>query len=258
MKLILSILGVFALSMNAAAAEQYSGIDLEQGNSVQMQLCTLKPGKSMENYDRIIDDYIEWSKENDVEVFVMRATPLFMSTPPAGQTPIDFFEMLVAPFSVAGNGWDKWLTTEESQKINARWQDTAECRVSMNTGYIMALDQEALSAQDDRIMTFNWCTRNEGVSIDQLQAKHQQMAADFSPESPIKAWTMMVPGVGDRNMPGAFAHLLSFADVSGLMAWQNNVANNEGWRMRVDYETSYADCIGNNVYQMQVLNRPGS
>ena len=173
MKLILSILGVFALSMNAAAAEQYSGIDLEQGNSIQMQLCTLKPGKSMENYDRIIDDYIEWSKENDVEVFVMRATPLFMSTPSDGQTPIDFFEMLIAPFSVAGNGWDKWLTTEESQKINARWQDTAECRVSMNTGYIMALDQEVLSAQDDRIMTFNWCTRNEGVSIDQLQAKHQ-------------------------------------------------------------------------------------
>lgn len=258
MKLILTILGGLALTTNFAFAEQYSGIDLSEGSSVQMQLCTLKPGKSMENYDRVIRDYVTWSKENDVEVFFMRATPLFMSAPQNGQPSIDFFEMLVAPFSVAGNGWDKWLTTEESQKLNARWQDTAECRVTMNAGFIMALDREALSARDDRVMTFNWCTRNEGVSVDQLQAKHQQMAATWNTDSPVKAWTILAPSLGSRNMPGAFAHLLSFEDVNGLMAWENTKANDEGWRTRMDYETSYAGCVGENVYHMQVLNRPGS
>jgi hypothetical protein len=258
MKLILSVLVGLALSVSVAAAEQYSGIDLSQGNSVQMQLCSLKPGKSMENYDRVIRDYIQWSRDNDVELFLMRATPLFLSPPPNGGQQIDFLELLVAPYGVAGTGWDKWLTTEESKKINARWQETADCRVTMNSGFVLALDREALSSRDDRVLSFNWCTRNDGVSVDQLQAKHQQIAGNWNTDSPIKAWTIMVPGLGSRNTPGDFAHLLSFEDVSGLMAWQNALANEEGWRARMDYETSYANCIGDNAYHVQVLNRPGS
>jgi hypothetical protein len=42
------------------------------------------------------------------------------------------------------------------------------------------------------------------------------------------------------------------------MARQNELANNEGWRQRLAYETSYADCTGENVYYAEVLNRPGS
>ena len=107
-------------------------------------------------------------------------------------------------------------------------------------------------------MAFNWCTRNEGVSTDQLIEKHRQIASTWNTDSPIKAWTIMYPGLGSRNTPGEFAHLLSFEDASGLMAWQNATANDEGWRRRQDYETSYADCIGENVYYVEVLNRPGS
>jgi hypothetical protein len=61
-----------------------------------------------------------------------------------------------------------------------------------------------------------------------------------------------------RDAPGEFANILSFEDANGLMAWQNNLANNGGWRMREDYMTSYASCSGDNVYYAEVLNRPGS
>ena len=67
---------------------------------------------------------------------------------------------------------------------------------------------------------------------------------------------MGYPGLGIRNPPGDFAHYLSFADTNGLMAYQNTFANEEGWRQRRDYNTSYADCTGENVYHVQVLNRP--
>ena len=42
------------------------------------------------------------------------------------------------------------------------------------------------------------------------------------------------------------------------MAWQDDWANNEGWRLQRDYEASYAQCTGENVYHARVLNRPGS
>ena len=68
----------------------------------------------------------------------------------------------------------------------------------------------------------------------------------------------MVPGLGGRNTPGDFAHILSFADMQGIMAWQNNWANNQGWRQTQDYQASYAECTGHNTYHARVLNRPGS
>ncbi len=257
MRLIFAILAAMLGSLAHAAEPSYSGININQANAVQMQLCTLKPGKSMANYDRVVNGYIEWSKENDVEVFFLRATPLFVSQP-ENAPPFDFMEMLVSPFNVSADGWSKWLSSEEGQKLNEQWQDTADCRVSMNSGRIHVIDQEALAATDERILTFNWCSRNDGVSTDQVIAKHQQMAAGWTKEAPVKAWLTLVPMLGNRNAPGGFAHLLSFENMQGLMAWQNNMANEQGWRQRQDYEVSYAACTGDNAYHARVLNRPGS
>ena len=258
MKLILFTLGMLVGSIASAATGQYSGINLEQGNALQMNLCALKPGKTMANYDRVMNAYFDWSKENDVELFVIRATPMMLSPNTNAGADIDFIDMLIGPYEVSGSSWTKWLTEEDGQKISAQWQETADCRVAVNPAFILAIDRDAMSSRDDRVMAFNWCTRNEGVSTDQLIAKHQEIASTWSTDSPIKAWTLMYPGLGSRNTPGEFAHLLSFEDASGLMAWQNATANEEGWRIRQDYETSYANCIGENVYYVEVLNRPGS
>lgn len=257
-QVILVILGGLIGSMALSAEPSYSGIALNQANAMQMQLCTLKPGKTMANYDRVVNGYIEWSKENDVEVFFIRAMPLFMSANPGGGPQFDFMELLVSPYDVSADGWTKWLGTEDGQKLNDQWQDTADCRVAMNSGRIHVIDQEALANTDERVMTFNWCSRHEGVSVDQLRAKHQQMASEWTTASPVKAWLTMVPGLGGRNTPGDFAHILSFDSINSLMAWQNIQANEQGWRQRVDYEASYAHCTGENAYYGQVLNRPGS
>jgi hypothetical protein len=258
MKRVIVLLGLLIGASSFAATGEYSGVNLEQANSLQMQLCSLKPGKSMANYSRVVDSYIKWSKENDVEVFVLRAMPMFVSAPQNPSMDFDFLEMLMGPYETSGSGWTKWLTSEEGQKLNEQWQEAADCRVMINPAVIQVIDQAALNARDDRVMVMNWCTRNEGVSWDQLFAKHQQMAAGWSSEAPLKAWGIMYPGLGLRDAPGEFAHILTFEDANGLMAWQNNVANNDGWRNREDYETSYAQCVGDNVYYTEVLNRPGS
>jgi len=257
-RMTLALLTMLSGAASFAATGQYSGLNLAQGNSLQMQLCTLKPGKSMASYAKVVDAYIEWSKDNNVEVFVLRATPMFVSPPENANRGFDFMEMLLGPYEVSGRGWTQWLTGEDGRKLNAQWQEAADCNVSINTAYIAVIDQAALSARNDRVMVMNWCTRREGVSVDQLVAKHQQIASEWTAESPLKAWAIMYPGLGSRNMPGEFAHILTFADASGLMAWQDSLANAEGWRNRLDYETSYAECIGDNVYYAEVLNRPGS
>ena len=96
------------------------------------------------------------------------------------------------------------------------------------------------------------------MTWDQMNDRHSEMASSYTTDSPIKAWTIVYPGLGIRNPIGEFAHMISYADANGLMARQNNLANNEGWRQRLAYETSYAECGGENVYYAEVLNRPGS
>lgn len=260
MKGILCVLGLLvgSLAIAGESGGQYSGIDLQQGNALQMNLCTLQPRKSMSDLDRVIGAYIDWSKEHNAEVFVIRATPIFGGPSPDGGVDYDWIDFLIGPYSVSGDAWTKWLTGEAGQEINADWLETANCRVVVNPAFIMVLDQEALSSRDDRVMTINWCTRNDGVTTDQMIARHQQMASTWTTDSPIKAWSIMYPGLGVRNPIGEFAHILSFEDANGLMAWQNAIANEEGWRQRQDYFTSYADCVGENVYYGEVLNRPGS
>jgi hypothetical protein len=94
------------------------------------------------------------------------------------------------------------------------------------------------------------------VTWDALNARHQMGVANRPDDSPVKAWTVMFPGLGNRNPLGEFAHLVTYLDAHGLMAAQNALANEEGWRNRADYYASYASCSGENVYAMEVLHRP--
>jgi hypothetical protein len=220
-----------------------------------MQMCSLRSGNSMDEYDEMFNAYIKWSKDNDVETLVLRATPMFGGPAPGAGVQFGWIDMLVAPFSVLGAGWDKWLTTKDGQKLNAQWQASAECRVSVNPAFNLHLDRDALKG-DTRVMTFNWCTRRDGVTWDQMNARHAEILAGRPDDAPMKSWSIMYPGLGIRNPLGEFAHLGSYANAEGLMASQNALANEEGWRRREEYFATFANCIGQNVYHVEVLNRP--
>ena len=258
MKFLISAFLLFCGSVIAddQVTKRVAGLDLSQGNSLQMQLCSLKPGKKMKDYKANFDAYVDWSKKQGVETFALRLTPMYHSQP-NNQSGYEWIELLAAPFEVSGEAWDKWQTTKEGQALNEDWQSIADCRVSLNPIFTLFAD-ETITAKDTRIITMDWCSRLPGVSYDHLQEKHDGMLANRSPDSPVKAWSIMYTGLGMRNAPGEYMHMLSFSDNAGLNAYMNNYANNDGWRQRESYQTSYATCTGQNVYFAEVLNRPGA
>ena len=86
----------------------------------------------MDQYNAMNKDYINWSKENDVEVTFVRQTPLF-SHADFNQSPgYDFIELLASSFEGSGKGWDKWLGTKNGQKLNKKWNELATCHVKMD------------------------------------------------------------------------------------------------------------------------------
>jgi len=260
MKFKTSCIGLVFLFSSSVFADGHgskavAGMDLSKSNSLQMQLCSLKPGKTMKAYEASFDAYVDWSKSQGVEAFALRLAPIYVRQP-NNQPGFEWIDFLAAPFEVNGEGWDKWLTTKEGQALSKKGQAIADCRVSLNPLRTLYADK-AITAEDTRVVTMDWCTRLPGVSYDQLQAKHSSMLENRAEDSPVRAWSIVYTGLGMRNAPGEYMHLLSFSDHAGLSAYMNNYANNDGWRQREDYQKSYASCTGQNAYFATVINRPG-
>ena len=74
--------------------------------------------------------------------------------------------------------------------------------------------------------------------------------------SRVGVWNVVFPGLGSSNAPGRFVHMMSFASPVELMASQNHIANEEGWRGLEEYEQKYATCRPPSAYFARVRNRP--
>ena len=233
----------------------YANMNLNERNSLQVNLCNLKPGKTIADLDGLNDAYFKWAEKNGTARFFMRLTPLFTGATPTNPG-YDYIDMIASTFAVAGEEWDNWLGTPEGQKLNARWGELATCYVRMTHNVTKYADTKALAADDDRIVTLEWCDRQESVSTDQLIAKHNSLAANFPEGIANIYWGLLLPQLGNSSAPAQFAHMDTYPDVKALMARQNWLGNEGGWRVLQDYYTSYASCSNRNVFSAKVLHRP--
>jgi hypothetical protein len=73
-------------------------MDLNKGNALQANMCSLKPGQSREDYEEMVSEYIEWSKDNEVEVLVIRLAPLFGGPDPSSGSSFEWIDLRLARF----------------------------------------------------------------------------------------------------------------------------------------------------------------
>ena len=231
-------------------------LDPEAPMNAQTQLCTLKPGKTMAQYDRLQRKYIDWAKKNDVEVTLIRATKFVTHDQPDNRTTTDFIEFLVSDHETSGRAWDLWLSTPEGQKLNSEWQSIAECDLKMATVRTQWANVDSMNSDDTRMAMWNWCSRKPGVSMDSLMMKHDSIAANYPEGVGNIGWFTFVPTIGGANAPGSFANVLVFPDMAGLMQHKQFIAEG-GWKVREDYY-NYVDCQGDSVLLEEVRHRPGN
>ena len=261
MKLIKSVLSISAfLYVSIAHADNHQfneGADLNAPFNIQVQMCSLLDGVTQKQYDAFLEDYFVWSKKHDVETTFIRQTSLFTHANAYKPNPYDFVEFLTTDHKSAGRGWDKWLTTKDGQKLGQRWSKLAKCDVKMANVEMIWADFDKMSTDNNRVVTWNWCTRKEGVSWDQLHTKHRSAAASTNYDPTSIGWAAFYPHLGGANAPGEFAHVVIYPNVEALMERGARYAQG-GWRALDDYYTSYADCSGESAMLETVMYRPGS
>ena len=246
---------LLVLNMNLFA-DDHSSEDMGIFN-LQVQLCTLKGNTSMKQYDDMITDYVDWSRKHDVELFFARQTALYPHNSwfEAGY---DFMELLLSSHAMSGKGWDKWLGTSDGQKLNERWQKMAECRVKQAASVPHFVNQELINKDDDRIVAWNWCTLNEGVSWDDMLAEHDRNVKLLEEDSlGIIGWATIYPRIGTEDAPGDFAHIVVYPDVESAQIYQQ-AQSDGGWRDYNSYQANFATCRGDSFFIENVINNPNN
>ena len=236
--------------------EFVGGIDVNAPFNIQAQMCTLSDGVTQKDYDIFLQDYFAWSRKHDVEVTFIRQNALFTHANAKNPNPYDFVEFLVADHKTSGAGWDKWLTTKDGQKLAKRWSKLAKCHVKMANTEMIWANTDEMNSDRDRVVTWNWCTRKDGISWDQLSAKHRSVAASAGDNRSNIGRAAFYPHLGGANAPGEYAHIVIYPDVEALMERGARHAQG-GWRGLDDYYTSYADCSGESASLETILYQPG-
>ena len=246
---------LLVLNMNLFA-DDHSNEDMGIFN-LQVQLCTLKGNTSMKQYDDMIADYVDWSRKHDVELFFARQTALYPHNSwfEAGY---DFMELLLSSHAMSGKGWDKWLGTSDGQKLNERWQKMAECRVKQAASVPHFVNQELINKDNDRLVAWNWCTLNEGVSWDDMLAEHDRNVKLLEEDNlGIIGWATIYPRIGTEDAPGDFAHIVVYPDVESAQIYQQ-AQSDGGWRDYNNYQANFAKCRGDSFFIENVINNPNN
>ena len=252
-----SILTFGSAGVLADDHEMFAGdMDPAEPMSVQAQICNLNDGVSLSDYNKVTEQYKKWAKKNDAEVALFRQFPMMTHNNPSNPYPADFVEFLVTDFENAGTSWDKWMTTKGGQKLAAEWQAVGTCHIKMGALFTQWADVEAINTDNDRIVTWNWCTRRDGVTHDDLNKAHTAFVEENPEGLGNIGWFTLYPNIGGADAAGEFAHIVVYPNMEGLMEHQEWFAKG-GWRGRMDYY-QMADCTGEAVMTEQVLGRPGA
>lgn len=236
-----------ALLLNWAPLQADHHAAPTQAVAMESAICQLNPGKSMDDFNDALETFKTWAKNNDYNTLMTVNTPLYIG----GGTDIDILMLEFTNYENMGAGWDKIGQTgaEMLTAVDA----AASCRRAL-AHYFPFHAADGIAEDDDRVLVVNWCTRHEGVSWDDLNAVHRSW--EFDDMTGYAGMIIPALGIRDGDYPGEFGHLRVYKDAAALLAVQNQIANEGGWRPREDYFDNYADCAGSNAYLQSVVTSP--
>tara|TARA_Y100001934_G_C12187803_1_gene694841 strand:+ start:89 stop:859 length:771 start_codon:yes stop_codon:yes gene_type:complete len=243
---------MFMLSLSAVSfADDHSGDTPLSPLALQVNMCELNEGFEEDDLSRLDQRYLAWAEENDVQRTFVRQTPLMF--PRALERPT-YFDFHLGSHELTGQVWKKWLRSEDGRKLNAEWQKIATCRVVMTTLFRRYAEGEP-QAGDQRVVRINWCNKNEGKTWDQLRERHDRAAQSGGPSNGEAVfWGLIVPRVGGQDLPGDFAHVMTFNDMERFMAYQRWFDLEGGSASYGDYNSSYATCLGPSIFVEDVIH----
>ena len=242
------VLLLTVMTVTPSWAQNSGIIDPVRSTALQIHLCTLNAGKSMVDLNHALEAWHAVVAEGEYNGLTFQLTPRF------GNPPFDVIWLNYLPFDqLAESG--EWFDANGQDAIKALFA-VVSCQVTMNTNRVRYAN--AMQIEDDHLfVSWNWCTRLEGVTRAALAARHGAILQRQSEANTRGLWAISYPQLGSRrdNRLGQFAHFIFYPDWAALADSMEARANG-GWRNYANYEETIASCTGENLYDAVILNRP--
>jgi len=240
-----------ALNSFADNDEPDWAVQIGDGVSQTVHFCKLINGATMEDIAKLDAAGIKWLDKEKLRLGIDILTPVFDTF-----SSYDYISLHWATWKEWGTFWSKISESAEGQAIMNSYGSVEDCNVMVAS--VFPIMRKGVVIEDrDKVSTVEWCSRKEGISSDQLSAKHREIAASIKDDTSVIWWGVGYPQIGAQNkdLPGDFYHYMSYTDYAGLAASKHKVANEEGWRMLQDYYTSYADCNGQVAVSVNTIRQ---
>jgi len=246
-----------SVSYGAHHEETYRGMDLNKRFGIQFEICTLREGKSMASVNRVNAKIAGVMTEINAKGSVLRLTPFYSHGTPSNPS-ADFLDMVVAPMDELGVIWTDFLAADGGSKAYSDFQSQAKCHNKLAFGVPKLTKVDEMMSTDERVITLNWCTPKEGVSMAQMKAKHASWLAANKDSFKAAAWSVLIPRQGAGTAQGRFAHMNVFTSLKQMFANEEWIANGGGNEGISDYYSSYADCDGDSSYTAEYIYKPSN
>lgn len=224
-------------------------VNIGEGVAQMAHICTLKNSATLNDVAEIDKKLHRFMDDADIRGFRQILTPLFAVGAQYDYLAFDFMD-----WEQLGVEWDLFLGSKTGNAIATEYAEIEDCDALVAAAYPL-LRRADIRSDRTRVVAVEWCTRKDGVSADQINAKHLAIAAANADNELVGWWGVGYPvaGVREGAFPGDFYHLVNYANMKTFAAAKNAIANKEGWRARADYYTSYADCTGEHVFTAETV-----
>ena len=147
---VIPFIALVTFSLSALADDHensWRGVNLDQQFGIQFEICSLLPGKSIVDMAKLDRDVRTQFDANTQGLSLMRLTPLFSHGMP-GNSQVDFIDVTLGPITDFGSSWDKWMSSEDAQRLMSKIDDVAECTFKFARANNRVAKTEALDATD--------------------------------------------------------------------------------------------------------------
>ena len=214
---------------------------------MESSICTLNDVKTLKDLNGFFKVFKKSAEKNDYNTFSTVNTSLYVGR--GIDIPVLMLEF--GSYQELGEGRDQ--IGKNGQELPASLDDVVTCSRNLSH-YFPMHSSESRDSDDEHVLVVNWCSRHEGVTWDKINEVH----AAWSFNENISHAEIIVPALGVRqgDFPGEFGHLRVYPDATAMLAEQNKIYNDGGWRQRQEYFVTYAYCAGGNAYLQSVVVKP--
>ena len=227
----------FSVSMPVSADNHEASV-----NPVELYICSLKDGKSMDDIKKLDARYVKWADKHDKDYSTWRLQPIFRTLDPEMSFDLGYIGSWSSGASM-GAGMDAWPGTNDG--LGADYGKTMDC------SHMLVASAEVHAPNGppkDGMVWFSSCAVDEESSAEAAFEAHKKSAAGMAAKgSKAQSW-LFYPGLGFGKIDFDYYQVVSFGNAKELGGGFDMYYNKGGWKDAAGAMTGVAECDSPRLY----------